>query len=83
MGVIIFLKGGPVFWHSKKQNTVEMSTFGSEFVALKILRGLHYKLHIMGIPIAGLSYVYCDNNSVVMNTSAPASTLKKKINSIA
>jgi hypothetical protein len=38
---------------------------------------------MMGIPIAGPSYVYCNNNSVAMNISAPASTLKKKSNSIA
>jgi hypothetical protein len=37
---------------------------------------------MMGIPIAGPSYVYCDNNSVVMNSTVPASTLKKKSNSI-
>ncbi len=43
-GVVIFLNGAPIYWYSKKQNTVETSTFGSEFVALKIatetLRGL-------------------------------------------
>jgi hypothetical protein len=86
-GVVIFLNGAPIYWYSKKQTTVETSSFGSEFVALKIatetLRGLRYKLHMMGVPIAGPSYVYCDNNSVVMNTSAPASTLKKKSNPIA
>jgi hypothetical protein len=38
---------------------------------------------MMGIPIAGPSYIYCDNNSVVTNSSSPASTLKKKSNSIA
>jgi hypothetical protein len=37
----------------------------------------------MGIPIFGPSYIYCDNNSVVINSSSPASTLKKKSNSIA
>jgi hypothetical protein len=86
-GIIIYLNGAPIAWYSKKQNTAETSTFGSKFVALKIaaemLRGLRYKLRMMGIPIAGPSYVYCDNNSVVMNSSAPASTLKKKSNSIA
>jgi hypothetical protein len=86
MGIIIFLNGAPIMWYSKKHNTVETSTFGSEFVALKIatkmLRGLRYKLPMMGIPIVGPSYVYCDNNSVVMNSTAPASTLKKKSNSI-
>jgi hypothetical protein len=37
---------------------------------------------MMGIPVEGPSYVYCDNNSVVMNSTSPASTLKKKSNSI-
>jgi hypothetical protein len=86
-GIVVFLNSAPILWYSKKQNTVETSTFGSEFVALKIateiLRGLHYKLRMMGIPIAGPSYVYCDNNSVVTNSTTPASTLKKKSNSIA
>jgi hypothetical protein len=86
-GIVIYLNSAPIVWYSKKQNTVETSTFGSEFVALKIaaemLRGLRYKLRMMGVPIAGPSYVYCDNNSVVMNSTSPASTLKKKSNSIA
>jgi hypothetical protein len=86
-GIVILLNSAPTMLYSKKQNTVETSTFGSEFVALKIaaetLRGLRYKLRMMGVPIAGPSYVYCDNNSVVMNSTAPASTLKKKSNSIA
>ncbi len=36
MGIIMFLNGAAVKWYSKRQNTVESSTFGSEFVALKI-----------------------------------------------
>jgi hypothetical protein len=86
-GILILLNSAPIVWFSKKQNTVKTSPFGSEFVALKIatkmIRGLRYKLRMMGIPIAGPSYVYCDNNSVVINSSSPASTLKKKSNSIA
>jgi hypothetical protein len=35
-GVIIFVNGAPIRWYSKRQNMVESSTFGSEFVALKI-----------------------------------------------
>ena len=38
-GILIFLNRAPIFWYSKKQNNVESSTFGSEFVALKTLRG--------------------------------------------
>jgi hypothetical protein len=29
--IISFLNGAPVIWYSKRQNTVELSTFGSEF----------------------------------------------------
>jgi len=47
-GVVIFLNGTPVEWYSKRQNTIETSTFGSEFVALKIAvemnESLRYKL---------------------------------------
>ena len=77
----------PVAWYSKKQGTIEGSTFGSEFTALKTgmeaNRGLRYKLRMMGIPIDGPTYVYCDNMLVVHNTTKPESTLKKKSNAIA
>jgi hypothetical protein len=61
--------------------------FGSKFVALKtatkMLRGLRYKLPMMGIPIDGPTYIYCDNNLVDINSSSPVSTLKEKLKSIA
>jgi hypothetical protein len=69
-------------WLSQKQPTIESSIFGTEFVAMKFgveaLRGIRYKLRMMGIPIAGLTYVYGDNMSVIHNTQQPGSTLKKK-----
>ena len=34
-GIAQFLNGAPIDWYSKKQNTVEGSTFGSEFKALR------------------------------------------------
>jgi hypothetical protein len=34
-GIIIFLNKSPILWYSKRQNTVESSTFGSELVALR------------------------------------------------
>ena len=56
-GIIIFLNNAPVIWFSKKQNTVESSSFGSEFVALRIawdlIVGLRYKLRMFGVPIVG------------------------------
>jgi hypothetical protein len=38
---------------------------------------------MMGVPIDCPTYVYCDNMSVVHNTTAPESMLKKNSNSIA
>ena len=76
----------PIDWLSKKQATIETSVFGAEFVAMKIgmetLRGLQYRLRMMGVPISGPSLIYGDNMSVIHNTQRPESTLKKKSNSI-
>ena len=38
---------------------------------------------MFGIPIDGPSNVFCDNKSMVTNSTVPTSTLKKKHNSIA
>ena len=86
-GIIIFLNGTPVKWYSKRQNTIDSSTFGSEFVALKIAAemndAMHYKVCMLGIPISEATKTFCDNNSVVLNVKRPESTLQKKQNSIA
>jgi len=74
-------------WYSKKQSTVESSTFSSEFIAMKVcLEGivaLRYKLRMFGVPISGPTDVLCDNQSVVNNSSKLGSALHKKHNSIA
>jgi hypothetical protein len=86
-GIILFCNQAPVIWYSKRQNTVESSTFGSEFVAARIavdmIEALRYKLRMFGIPVDGPANVYCDNQSVVTNASVPTSKLSKKHNSIA
>ena len=41
---------------------------------MEALRGLRYKLRMMGIPIEGATYVYGDNMSVIHNTQRPEST---------
>ena len=86
-GYIQMVNMAPIAWYSKKQGSIEGSTFGSEFVALKTGMeancALRYKLQMMGVPVDGPTYVFCDNMSVVHNTSSPESTLKKKSNAIA
>jgi hypothetical protein len=47
-GMLLYLNCSPVIWCSKKQNSMETSTFGSEFIALKtameMIKGIRYKL---------------------------------------
>ena len=47
------------------------------------LRGLRYKLRMMGIPVNCLSYIYGNNKLVLVNSSVPTSVLQKKSSSIA
>jgi hypothetical protein len=86
-GFLVYLNMAPIYWLSKKQTSIETSTFGSEFVAMKhcceYIRGLRYKLRMMGIPCEDPSFIYGDNQSVLYNSTLPESTLKKKSNSIA
>ena len=86
-GILIFINRAPIHWYSKRQNTVETSTFGAEFCAMKcaveMIESLRYKLRMLGVPIDGAANVYCDNEAVYKNTSIPESTLKKKHHSIA
>lgn len=86
-GILIFINRAPTMWHSKRQNSVEVSTFGSEFIALKnaieLVMGLRYKIRMFGIPIEGPTNIFCDNEAVYKNASQPDSTLSKKQHSIA
>ena len=85
-GFLVFLNSAPICWFSKKQNSVETSSFGSEFMAMKhcteYVRGLRHKLRMMGIPCNLPAFIFGDNKSVLANTTIPDSTLKKKGNSI-
>ena len=86
-GFLIYLNCSLVYWWIKKQTSVESSSYGSEFVAVKqcceYIRGLRYKLRMMGIPVEGPTCIYGDNQSVLANTTIPHSALKKKSQSIA
>ena len=68
-GVLVFVNRAPILWYSKRQATVEASTFGSESIAMRqaieMIEGLRYKLRMLGIPIDGAMKIYCDNDSVV------------------
>ena len=86
-GILVYLNCLLIHWWSKKQTSIESSSFGAEFIAMKqcceYMLGLRYKLHMMGILCDQLSHIYSDNQSVLANMMMPDSTLMKKSQSIA
>ena len=86
-GKLIFVNKSPIIAFSKRQNTLEICTFGSKFTALEnaveLVEALKYKLRMFGVPIEGPTNVFCDNELVYNNVSTPESVLKKKHHSIA
>ena len=85
-GYKVFLNKAPIYWFSKKQASIETSSFGSEFIAMKqcceFIRGLRYKLRMMGLPVNEPTFIKGDNKSVLCKTIIPSSVLSKKSNSI-
>src|SRR5688500_6787209 len=77
-----FLIWGTVSWLSKRQKTVESSTYGSEMVASRIaieqIIALRYCLYMIGVNLEPTSVLVGDNMAVVLNTTIPSSALKKK-----
>ena len=85
--MLIFLNRAPIVWISRKQLSIETSSFGSEFTAMKVatetIEGLRFKLRMMRVPLDGPAVVKADNQTVIVNASKPESVLQKKSNSIA
>jgi len=85
-GFIVFLNNAPIYWRSKNQTSCEMSTYGSELVAMKqateFVRRLRYKLRMFGIPVDEPAFISGDNQLVLCNTTKPESMLKKKAHAI-
>jgi hypothetical protein len=62
---LVYLNCALIHQMSKKQTSIETSSFGSEFMAMKAateyVRCLRFKLRIVGIPVECHTYVYGDN----------------------
>ena len=86
-GIIMMVNSTVVRTFSKRQTTVESSTYGSELVASRIATDMAveicYTLQMLGVPLDGSVLLLGDNKSVVLNTTIPSSALKKKHNAIA
>ena len=81
-GIIAFVGSTPVYWKSTRQTSVQTSTFGSEFTALKkaveTAVTIRYYLRSMGVQISKATKIFVDNKSVFLNAANPASSLNKK-----
>jgi hypothetical protein len=73
-------------WYSKRQATVETATFGLEFTAARIavdqIIDLRATLLHLGVPVHHKSYMFGENQAVVMNSSIPHSSLNKRHNAL-
>jgi hypothetical protein len=85
-GILVMLINTPIRWVSKRQKTVETSTYGSELVASRVATELileiRYIFWSLGVALDGTVLLLEDNMSVVLNTTVPSSVLKKKHNAI-
>ena len=89
-GHILFVNRAPVKWLSRQQQTVETSAFSSEFITMKHciedIEYLRFKLRMFRVPFAEerlSTYVWCDNENVVKNSSYLDSKLNKNHSAIA
>jgi len=85
-GTLHFLNGTPIDLFSKRQNTVETATYGSEFVAARIATNqvidLQLTLQYLDVPVSDKSYMFGDNKSVVTSSTIPHSKLNKRHNAL-
>lgn len=85
-GVLHLLNKTPIEWYSRKQATVETATYGAEFVAARIATeqviDLRNTLRYFGVPLSGPTYMFGDNNSVILSASVPSSSLHKRHNAL-
>ena len=83
-GILHLLNNTPIDWFSKRQNTVETATYGSELVACRTATEqvieIRYYLRMLGVPIDTPTYMFGDNMSVVMNVTMPQSLISKRHN---
>jgi hypothetical protein len=83
-GILVMLNNNPIRWVSKRQKTLETSTYGSELVASRIAMELilevRYMIRSLGVALDGPELMIGHNMSVVLNTTVPSSVLKKKHN---
>jgi hypothetical protein len=83
-GILHMLNLTIVDWFSKRQDTVELATYGLEFVAARQateqIMDIRNTLRYFGVPVRDKTYMFGDNQSVVTSLTLPHSVLKKSHN---
>jgi Reverse transcriptase (RNA-dependent DNA polymerase) len=86
-GVLHLCNGTLVEWYSRRQATVETTTFGSEFTAARIavdqIIDFRTTLRYLGVPLNNKSCMFGDNQAVVSNSTIPHLSLNKRRNALA
>ena len=80
--IIHLLQQTPIKYFCKLQNTIETTTYGSEFIVAKQcaeqVRELQETLKFMGIFIKESTWMLGDNSSINISSTIPSSMLKKR-----
>ena len=80
-GIIAFVGSTPISWTSKRQGTIESSSYSAEFcagrVACKEAITLHYMLRSLGVTVPGPTRLCGDNLGMIMSSTNPDSEIKK------
>ena len=83
-GIIHMLNKTPIEWFSKRQNSFETATYGSEFVAARTavdqIVDLRYTIRMLGVPLTGPSWMFGDNLEVINSATIPSGKLQKRQN---
>jgi hypothetical protein len=86
-GIIIFVGMTPVRWFSKRQGSIETSTYGAELVAVKTAveeaTAMLHTLRSIGVNCPNPVRILVDNEGAFKSASIPGSVLKKRHSSIA
>ena len=85
--ILHLLNQTPIDWFSKRQATVETTTYGLEFIVAWIvvdqIIALCTDLRYFGVPICKKSYLFGNNKSVITSSTIPHSSLTKRHNALA
>ena len=80
--IFCYIHTTPIDWYLKRQATVEMATYGSEFVATRTapdqIIDLRNTLRYLGVPIMTKACVFGDTKSVITSATIPQSVHNKR-----